>query len=433
MSVKDQITALRRMRRVAGGLLLGMMALFLLSKLGANACEKTLESQYILWVWVAKHLLQSMHAFAEAAMVGGIADWFAVTALFRHPLGLKIPHTAIIPENKDSIGEGLGYFVTNNFLTEDALREKLESFNLDQRLEEWLSVPGNSAWIAEQLADFLPSILNSLDDKEVQRFIEKNISVSLSGKDLSDALGNLLGLLTENNKHYELFNELLQVVARLLEENKQAIRSTIKEESPWFVPEFVRQNVYQRVIAKAEETIKEVSKDPRHPLRKKFNEAIDRFAKDLKESDVYHEQIELLKEELLKNPAVQGYFSQIWKELKEYLLENFSRPDSAIREQIRGAVFQFFNTLINDNGMRGRIITWVYDRAIRMVAQYRSEIGTMISSTIKNWDKETMSNKLELQVGKDLQYIRISGTLVGGTVGLVLHLSKLMLDAFSGV
>jgi uncharacterized membrane-anchored protein YjiN (DUF445 family) len=411
-----QKEALTKMKQMATGLLLFMVFLFVSIKF----LEKTISTYEIY--------LQYIRAFAEAAMVGAIADWFAVTALFRRPLGLPIPHTAIIPTNKDRIGKGLGNFVSRNFLTSEALQDKLANFEIAKRIQEWLAVESNSDLVAEKIAGFVPSILNTLKDEEVRDFIEKNIAVKISGSELAKVGGDILAILTAKNKHYEFFNEALKVAEKLLEENKSAIRKQIREESPWLVRAFVANQVYEKIIAKAESTFEEVSKNPDHPLRQKFHKATEEFIEKVRTSPEFHQKLETLKDEFLSNPIVHKYLEQVWQDLKNYILENISNPQSNIRQQLQLGVYRFFNNLTQDETMRKKITSWLYTAIIDVVSSYRMDIGNMIAETIKSWDKETMVNKLELQVGKDLQYIRISGTLVGGSVGFLLHLISHIAD-----
>jgi uncharacterized membrane-anchored protein YjiN (DUF445 family) len=416
-SEAEQRQILAKMRRIATGLLVLMTMLFLVSRWIIATYPET-------EIWMG-----FVRSFAEAAMVGGIADWFAVTALFRHPFGIPIPHTAIVPNKKDAIGRSLGNFIQNNFLTQEALEEKLKSMELLKTAEEWLANPENSAKVARQISSFIPSILNALDDEQVKDFIENNLAANVQPRDLALAAGNLLGLLTANNKHQDLFNELIKIAERILEENKTGIRQKIREESPWFVPDFVRNRVYAKVMSQTEEAFWEITNDPNHPLRKRFLAATEQFIHNLKTSPEYHERIAQLKNEMLENPVVQQYLQRVWTDLKNYILSNLADHDSQLQKQIQAGIYTFFNNLIRDETMRNRITHWVYTSLIDVVSRNRHEIGNLISNTIQKWDRQTLTNKLELYVGKDLQYIRINGTLVGGTVGLAIHAFAVLLES----
>jgi uncharacterized membrane-anchored protein YjiN (DUF445 family) len=415
-----QIEALKRMRRIAGGLLLLMTVIFIASSLAFKMLNLP-----------AYSVITYLRAFSEAAMVGAIADWFAVTALFRHPFGLPIPHTAIIPTKKDVIGESLGKFVENNFLTPEILTEKIQDLEISTRLEEWLSKPENSNLIAENIASIIPAILNTLDDDAVKRFIEDKVLNKITGDDVAHLGGNLLQVLIANKKHDVLFNELVNIVFRLFDENKELIRKQLKKEIPWILRTIsVDKQIYEKIVDIVDDTFVGVNKDVNHPLRKHFNQSIENFINDLLHSDRFNGKIEELKNELLQNPLVSQYFDGMWQDLKQYLLDALSQQNSSIREQLQKSVYNICMNLVNDEALRQRISTWVLDSILTLATKYRHEIGSIIAGTIQKWDKETLSSKLELQVGKDLQYIRISGTLVGGTIGFFLHLFSHIIHLF---
>jgi len=410
---------LHRMRSIAGGLLLVMTLVFLVASLFISRLG------FPHWHW-----LSYVKAFAEAAMVGGIADWFAVTALFRHPFGLPIPHTAIIPTKKDRIAQSLGSFVENNFLTPEVLDSKLKTLELSKRVEEWLSVPDNSRVVAENIAAFIPPILDALDDDNVRNFIENKILQRISGEDVANVGGSILTVLTTNRKHDALFNELMRIAITLLDENKDFIRQKLKDETPWFVPQFVNNRMYHKIIANADKTFWDATKDPNHPIRLKFNSLIESFIHNLQNSPEFHAKIEEIKKELIENPVVQQYLQQVWGDLKNYILQNITHPDSTIKAQIQKGVFTFFNNLMNDEKLRTKIPNWIHETILSLASRYRSEIGNLIATTMQKWDRQEISQKLELQVGKDLQYIRINGTLVGGLIGLILHFISNALHLF---
>ncbi len=395
-----------RMRRFADFLLFIMTAVFLVTEF--------LSERY--------PLLHYIRAFSEAAMVGAIADWFAVTALFRHPFGLPIPHTAIIPRKKDRIGESLGNFIRDNFIKQDALESKLRNLELERRLSEWLSVPGNSQIITEQISLLIPGLLNTLDDKEFRIFIEENIKLKVKGEDVAAVAGKIISMLATKDREKKIFDEILRIAEHLVNQNRDWLREKIRKETPWFVPSFVGNQVYQKIVTQAESSFDEIEKDPNHPYRRQFTDAIQQFIQDLYTSEEFHNRIEEIKTDLLKSPAVQEYLTRVWQDIKQYLLQNISKPDSALRQQIQESIYTFLNKLVEDEAIRQKLSNWVLSGAINTISRYRNEIGGFIAGTIKNWDARVLSTKLENQVGKDLQYIRINGTIVGGTVGLVLYL-----------
>lgn len=393
------------MKRFAAGLLLAMAIVFIAASIGMQS-----------WSW-----LGYIRAFAEAAMVGALADWFAVTALFRHPLGIPIPHTAIIPNNKDRIGESLGVFVQNNFLSPEILSEKIASWNIAEKIADWLADEHNATLIADKLTTALPDILQTFNDESVNRFIEQNITSRVRAIEVAPLLGNVLTTLTANNKHQELLDAALRLAAELLEENKDAIREKIRQESPWFVPGFVDNKLYERIIHRAEAVLTEVNSNPQHDLRRKFHRATQEFIDNLRTSPDYKERGENIKEELLNHPIVRQYFARVWTDVKTKILNDVAAPNSPIREHVRTTAMGIGQSLANDHAMQEKLNTWVQQAALSAVSSRRMEIASLISDTVRRWDANTVTRKIELQVGRDLQYIRINGTLVGGLVGLLIY------------
>jgi uncharacterized membrane-anchored protein YjiN (DUF445 family) len=403
---QTQRRQLHTMRRVATGLLVLMSVVFVLA----------------LWFEPAYPWLGFVKAFAEAAMVGALADWFAVTALFRHPLGIPIPHTAIIKTNKDRIGESLGNFVERNFLTPEIITARLGAIDITQKAAEWLVEGDNTRSLAERVTAFIPDVLNATQSAEIQRFVEKNITERFRAIDIAPIAGNILGALTAENRHQGLFDEALKLGSRLLEDNKFAIRQKIREESPWYVPEFVDEKIYERIITRAEETLREMSNNPDHELRRQFHRSTQEFIHDLKHSPEYRAKAEHFKEELLQHPIVQQYFSSLWNDVQTYIINDVRQPDSAIRTQLERSIRGFGQSLLHDDDVRQRMNAWLRQLVLNIVAARKHELATLIADTVKRWDAETMSQKIELQVGKDLQYIRINGTVVGGLVGLLIYI-----------
>jgi uncharacterized membrane-anchored protein YjiN (DUF445 family) len=409
---EQQALMLTRMKRLAGGLLLLMTIIFIVTRLFEASMP-----------W-----LGYIRAFAEAAMVGALADWFAVTALFRHPLGIPIPHTAIIPRNKDRIGESLGTFVQSNFLSPEVLSEKIASWNIAGKISQWLADETNSTMLADKITGAVPDILNALKDEDVNHFIETNITSRIRAIEVAPLAGNILTTLTADNKHQELFDVALRMAAEMLDNNRQYIRDKIREESPWYVPEFVDNKVYEKIITKAEQTLMEVNADPQHELRRKFHRATQDFIEKLRTSSEYKERGEQLKEDLLNHPIVRQYFDRVWTDVKNRILDDVNDPNSSIRAQIQKTVAGFGRGLANDEAMRDKINMWIRESALTVISSRRAEIAALISDTVRRWDANTVTRKMELQVGKDLQYIRINGTVVGGLVGLLIHiLSQLFL------
>lgn len=368
-----------------------------------------------------------VQATAEAAMVGAVADWFAVTALFRHPLNLKIPHTAIIPAGKDAIGENLGRFVKTNFLSKFVISDKLRSIDIAQALARWLIQPANSALIADHVAAGLATIIQAINNEDVQHLIERNVTTRVRAAKIAPLLGNLLSLVTANGQERELLQGTVKLGSRQLEENKEAILIKIHEETPWWLPRNVDLAIYDKLADMLEETFQAVSEDPEHPLYDHFKDLLNRFVEDLKHSPEVAAKEEALKEALLQDTLIQEFSRSLWLDIKALFVERGTDPDLDVRQSIRQGLISFGEAILNDLSLRNKLNGWIEDGTIYLTQQYGHEVEQLISQTIRRWDAEATSRKIELQVGKDLQFIRINGTLVGGLVGLVIHALSLLL------
>ncbi|MBI1910798.1 MAG: DUF445 domain-containing protein [Deltaproteobacteria bacterium] len=419
---KDDIkrAALKKRKWLATGLLFFVAVVYFISK--------KLERPY---PW-----LGFLTAFAEAAMVGALADWFAVTALFRHPLGiprriaLRIPlfrHTAIIPENKDRIGEGLGDFVERHFLTPEAIIEKLQQEDIAKRSAEWLADPVNSSLIADELCSFLPKVLEAIDDKDVRKFITGNINSAVKSIDLAPLAGQFLSVVTSGNKHQVLFDEGIKLIRNVFEDYKPQIQRKIADET-WWIFKLVNGDVklYNKVVAIIERTLIQIADDPQHELRTKFNEAAKVFIEKLKTSPDFKAKGEAFKEEFLKHPAAQKYFDNVWEDLKGAILRDVARPGSAVRARIKEALMTIGAGLSKDQAVRAKLNVWIQNALVNTISSHRNAISGLIASRVKKWDARTITEMLELQVGEDLQFIRINGTIVGGFVGLLIYFVSLL-------
>jgi uncharacterized membrane-anchored protein YjiN (DUF445 family) len=404
-SEANRQTELARMKLLATSLLGLATLIFILASI--------FEDQY---PWVG-----FIRATAEAAMVGAIADWFAVTALFRHPLNLKIPHTAIIPTRKDSIGRTLGRFVKNNFLSAEVISGRLQSMQFTQRLAHWLSRAEHSDLIANYVALGLAAIAQVIKDEDVQALVEQSLASRARSTKVAPLLGNVLALVLSGNRQQELLTGILKLMGRLLQENKETIMEKISRETPWWLPKNVDNVIYQKIVSAFENTLQEVNANPKHPLHKNFNQTVTRFIEDLKHSPDILAREETLKEELLRDPAVQEFSISLWADIKSSLLTYSANPDGDIRKPIQQGLVRFGETILNNGALLEKIDRWVHEGAVYLVIEYGHEIEQLISQTISKWDAEETARKIELQVGRDLQFIRINGTLVGGLVGLLIH------------
>jgi uncharacterized membrane-anchored protein YjiN (DUF445 family) len=395
---------LDRMKRQATGLLVLMGAIFILARI--------LEPQH---PW-----LGYIRATAEASMVGGIADWFAITALFRHPLNIPIPHTAIIPSRKDRIGRSLGNFVQNNFLSPEVLTAKLRAAQISRRAAEWLSQPENARKAAQHIGSVLRSAGTVVRDEDVHALLDRSVIEPLREVPIAPVLAKGLALLTVDDKHQQLLDRVIQGLIRLVAENEALIRDRIREESPWWVPKLVDDRIHQKVLGGIERTLFEVGADPDHPLRHQFDELLADWMVQLQESPEVIARAEAIKQQVL-DPETSGRLAaSLWEELKQVLGRQGGNDDAA-----PGAVARALSTLasaaLEDDALLEKIDGWVIGAVLSVVEQHRGEVGQLIAQTVSSWDPEETSRRIELLVGRDLQFIRINGTLVGGMVGLLIY------------
>lgn len=365
-----------------------------------------------------------VRAFAEAAMVGGIADWFAVTALFRHPLGIPIPHTAIVPARKDRIGTALGNFVQRNFLTRDVVATKLTAARLGARAAGWLAQPENSRRLARHVARGLSGAAGVMRDEDVQQLVDRGIVSRLRTVQVAPFVARVLELLTAGGRHQGLLDDALRLAARFLDENDEVIRDRIRAESPWWVPGAVEERIGDKIVSGVEKTLAAVAADPAHPLRSRYDEAVERFVLSLRENPEVIARAERIKLELLAHPRVTEFSREVWDDVKGRLALYAERlADDAVEEpdQIERWLTGLGQKVLDDRELAAKVDGWVVDLVTYAVEQAREEVAALIATTVAAWDADATSRKIELQIGRDLQFIRINGTLVGGLVGLLLH------------
>lgn len=378
-------------------------------------------------VWAHRHpgvatfWVGLLRATAEAAMVGGIADWFAVTALFRHPMGIPIPHTAIVAQRKDRIGRSLGNFVGNNFLARDVIARQLAGMRLGERAARWLSEPEHQASLAKALAGGVARAAESIPDDELQESVQVALLGQLRKTQVAPLLGDLLRLATTDDRHQEMLDRLVALVSRIVHDNKELIRHRIAEESPWWVPEAVDDKLYRKIVAGIERTLADVSADDEHPLREQFDHALRDFVEKLHNSPETIARAERIKEELLAHPAV-GELSDALLGAARTALARYAGPEAPSPEPLQRALGAVAERALGNEGLLREIDESVERLVLGVVDQYRPEVAALIARTVEGWDATEASRKIEVQIGRDLQFIRINGTLVGGLVGLVLYL-----------
>jgi uncharacterized membrane-anchored protein YjiN (DUF445 family) len=362
-----------------------------------------------------------VEAMVEASMVGGLADWFAVTALFRHPLHIPIPHTAIIVERKDQFGETLGDFVQTSFLTPDIIAERVRTSRLVPRLAAWLSDRDNAARVARHAAEAAVTAADLLRDDEVHRALEEVARRRIETTPLAPLAGRALRVMTEDGRHHDLLDAMLRAIDRFLTDNRASLRARFGTESPWWLPEAAEDRIFERLLDGARNVLGEVARNPDHELRADFDARVHRLVDSLESSPAMRARGEELKRELLAQPELRAWVASVWTDLKAGLRAQAADPDSELRRRLADTIAALGQRLLDDPALADRVEQGV-ETGVRYVAdQFSDEIGTMVSGTVARWDGREAADRLELLLGPDLQFIRINGTIVGGLAGLLIH------------
>jgi len=399
------------MKRIALGLLCGAAVLY--------AVASVLHAQHPAWGYVA--------AFAEAAMVGAIADWFAVVALFRHPLGLPIPHTAIIPSNKDRIGAKLAGFICDNFLSTAQVLGKLREFDTAGRIAGWLARPESGRKLGEWGVAATRYGLTAFDDERVRDFMGRAAAAGLEKIDLSRLTGQALDALTAGGRHQALLDDVLQQVAGLLEGEEvqahitEAIAREIKTLRYVGLDQVAAKLATRKIVAAVAHTIGELAAEPDHPMRRRFDHFVDDFVVRLKLDPEFQQRGEQIRAELIAHPALGDYLHGLWGELLAWLHDDLGRGDSTIRQRIASMAGALGTRLQGDEDIRRWINEQIEAAAPLAIERYREDIRRYIEQRVGEWNAQEMTVELERHIGRDLQFIRINGTLVGGLVGLLIH------------
>ncbi|MGD0064238.1 MAG: DUF445 domain-containing protein [Streptosporangiaceae bacterium] len=366
-------------------------------------------------------LLGYVQAGAEASMVGGVADWFAVTALFRHPLGLPIPHTAIIVERKDQFAATLGQFVQENFLTGDVLAERIRSARLVPRLAGWLADEGNAARFAGRAADLVVTVAENLRDEDVQRVLTAELTRAVDAVEVAPLAGRALRALIAGGHHAEVFNAIVSGADRYLAGHSAELRELFEAEAPRWVPDAVYRRLFDRLYARLRQRLVAMAADPDDQTRKQFEEWIAGLPDRLETSPELRERGERLKRDVLGSAALRDWSSSLWRKAKEGLRIQAADPESELRRRLAEALVAAGRRLGSDRGLADGLDRMVESGARALADQFHDELAGLVTGTIERWDAAETSSQLELLLGRDLQYIRINGTVVGAGVGLALH------------
>ena len=398
---------LRRMRTLALSLLLLAAVVFLLTLHRDGA-----------WGFV--------NAAAEAAMVGALADWFAVTALFRHPMGVPVPHTAIIPTRKDALGQSLQEFVTDHFLTADVARDRVASADVARRLGRWLEDEGHSTRVVAEVATATGRALRVLHPDEVRSLVLGSMLPRLVEEPLSPVAGRLLEEIVRDGAHHGLVDIALVEAHGWLSANHRTVARVMAARAPWWSPQWLDDKVIDRVHHEALAWVADVRDNPRHPARGALDDLLSQLGRDLQDDPATMERFEALKTNVLTHPQVGDTVIAVWESVRTALLSALADEDGPLRRRAGEALRSLGQRLQRDDELRARVDGHVTDAVGWVVETYGPEIATVISTTVNRWDGKEAAERIELHVGRDLQFIRINGTVVGGLVGLVIHAVTLL-------
>jgi uncharacterized membrane-anchored protein YjiN (DUF445 family) len=393
---------LRRMRSLAVGLLLFAALVYLV----------TLD-RHGFWGYV--------NAGAEASMVGAIADWFAVTALFKHPLGLPIPHTALIPRRKDEFGRSLQDFVQENFLQEEVIRDRLVVAQVSARAAEWLHDPVNAARVVAEGSSILTLALNRLRDADVEALVSEVLIPRLVEEPISPIAGNLLTEILRDDAHHGLVDLALEEGHHWLVHNQDTFTDVVGERAPWWSPERLNEVVPERLHSEAVRWVADIRAAPPHRARAALDSLLRQLATALLANPATQERAERLKSRLFEHPQFLASGMAVFDAMRQALLDALADDDGPLRERATAEVVRFADRVAADEQLRSRLDTWAADAAVFAVRRYGGELTAVITHTVERWDGKEAAQRIELHVGRDLQFIRINGTIVGGLVGVLIH------------
>ncbi|MBO1766976.1 DUF445 domain-containing protein [Allobranchiibius sp. GilTou38] len=362
-----------------------------------------------------------VNAAAEAAMVGAVADWFAVTALFRHPMGVPIPHTAIIPERKDAIGASLEDFVAENFLTPDTVQERLAAAQIPARVGRWLAVRDNSVRVVRTAAPPLARGLESIDDREVLELLDRLVLPRLSREPIAPVAGHLLEGILRDRSHTSLVDLGVRELHDWVAANPETIVAILGSRAPWWSPRWLDDTVTSRIHLEILRFLADVRDDPEHQTRQALDHLLGQLAHDLQHDEATMAQAESLKEHLLKHPSVPSTVLALWASVRTAIVDGLRDEDSDLHARLSRALTDAGERLGTDEALRDSIERRLESIVGHVVTTYGRELTSVITTTIERWDGKEAASRIELHVGRDLQFIRINGTIVGGLVGLLIY------------
>ena len=402
------------MRRVATAMLVAMAVTFLIARRYEDA-------------WPVAGFVRS---FAEAAMVGGLADWFAVTALFRHPLGLPIPHTAIIPRNKDRIGDQLAQFLREYFLIPSVVARRMGRIDVAAAAGRWLADPpgGSSSRLTRGTSRMAVEVLQALDQERLGGMVRAMLVARVRETELAPMIGRTLQALIAEDRHLPVIDHLVRWARAALSANEHLVRAMVHDRAGSIMRwTGLDETLANKIIDGLDRLIAEMAENREHPLRMKAEEGLEQLARRLEHDPAMRSRVETLKIELLENPAMQGWINGLWEQARTAMLRAARDPEALMRGKLGEAMRQLGTTLQEEPGLGRTINRFVRRAAVGAAADYGDAIVRLVSETVRGWDTDTVTQRLENAVGKDLQYIRVNGTLVGGLVGVVIHAIDVLL------
>jgi uncharacterized membrane-anchored protein YjiN (DUF445 family) len=403
----ERRTGLRRMKVVAVSFLLGATVIFLV-------CTWAQSNGASPWVGYVR-------AAAEAGMVGALADWFAVTALFKHPLGIPIPHTAIIKRKKAQLGEGLGAFVRENFMSPEVVETKLRDAEVAGRMGKWLSDASHAERVAAEASTVLRVLVEMLRDEDVQQVLDRMIVKRIAEPQWGPPIGRVLASLLEEGRQEALIQLLADRAFEWSLNSGEVIERVIERDSPTWSPRWVDHLVGDRIHRELVDFTDKVRRNPDHELRRSATKFLFEFADDLQHDKATIDRAENVKEQIMARDEVAKAAETAWTAAKRILLESVDDPSSALRSRIADSVVHIGESLRDDADLRDKVDNWIVRAAQHLVEQYGTEITAIITETIDRWDADEASRRIELHVGRDLQFIRINGTVVGSLAGLAIY------------
>jgi uncharacterized membrane-anchored protein YjiN (DUF445 family) len=400
-----RVYELRRWKRRANGFLLGALIVFLVSHFLAPEGG----------------IYGFVRAASEAALIGGIADWFAVTALFRHPLGIPIPHTALIPRSKDEIGRGLAEFVQQNFLDPANLHQWLTNAGIAGRLAAWLDSADHSAVAARRSIETAATIARSLDDERVASVVTQTSLDWMRQTPVTPLISLVADAWLKGGRTQESIEAALRGIEVVLADNLPYFRESFSRSAPWWVPSFAEEIIFERIIASFRVLVQDVAADPDHPVRSDIERMLARLADDLRNSATLADRIEESKLRILDSPELAAAIQSQWQLVHDSLDRAAGQPGSEPEKKLAELIQWWARRLLEDEPLRTRIDGWIAESAERLAQQWDEEVIGLIETTVAGWDPTEISHRLELQLGRDLQFVRINGTVVGGLVGIAIH------------